>query len=103
MGQLERAIQDYDETVRLDPQCADAYVNRGGAYVILGQPEKAIQDLDEAIGLDPKIANAYALRAFTYTSLGKDIEAQRDVDRAVELGLDRGTLDDLIEELKNQR
>jgi tetratricopeptide (TPR) repeat protein len=31
----ERAIEDYDEAIRLDPQYAQAYYNRGIAYEVL--------------------------------------------------------------------
>ena len=31
-GQDERAIEDWDEAIRLDPQFADAYYSRGVAY-----------------------------------------------------------------------
>ena len=50
-GQYQRAIEDWDEAIRLDPQYADAYYMRGEAYYDLGQYERAIQDYDEAIRL----------------------------------------------------
>ena len=83
----------------MDPQFVQAYVNRGNAYLSLGQDDRAIQEYDDAIRLDPQFAIAYANRARTYTILGKDTEARQDVDRAVELGLDRSTLEGIIEDL----
>ena len=103
MNQFERAIEDYDEAIRLDPQLANAYLGRGVASGALGQYERALQDLDEAIRLDPQNTAAYAGRALVHTLLGKDVEAQQDVDRAVELGLDRSELDSEMEEFKKQR
>ena len=38
-----------DEAIRLDPQLAMAYNNRGGAHKELAQYQQAIEDLDEAI------------------------------------------------------
>ena len=55
MGQYQRAIQDLDEAIRLDPQYAHAYFIRGTAYDRLGQTEQANQDFDEAIRLDPSL------------------------------------------------
>ena len=69
LRQYQRAIQDYDEAIRLNPQDAEAYNNRGFAYFSLGQHQRAIQDLDEAIRLNPQYAMAYLLRALAYTSL----------------------------------
>ena len=100
---MQPAIQEFDEAIRLNPQLAEAYVNRGGTYDNLGQPQRAIQDYDEAIRIDPEFAGAYANRAFAYTGLGKDTEAQQDVERAIALGIDPTFLKQEIEELKKQR
>ena len=36
LGQYERAIKDYDEAIRLNPQDANAYYNRSVAYGLIG-------------------------------------------------------------------
>ena len=43
-GQHDRAIQDYDQAIKLDPSNAIAYYNRGIAYSAKGQLDRAIQD-----------------------------------------------------------
>ena len=48
LGQYERAIEDYSETIRLDPRVADAYYNRGLAYQSLGKSEDAERDFQKA-------------------------------------------------------
>ena len=40
LGQLERALQEYDD-IRLNLLLTLAYLNRGGAYVSLGRYERA--------------------------------------------------------------
>jgi len=102
-GRYEEAIAEYDEVIRLNPQLALAYGNRGGAYSDLGQLQRAIQDYDEAISLNPHYAKAYVNRALAYTHLGDDTKAQQDVGRAVELGWDSVTLKADIEKLKETR
>jgi tetratricopeptide (TPR) repeat protein len=52
-GQLDRAIQDYDQAIMLDPSNAIAHYNRGIAYSAKGQLDPAIRDYDQAIKLDP--------------------------------------------------
>ena len=42
----QRATEDYDKAIQLDPDYAEAYYNRGRTYYILGQYTKA--DADEA-------------------------------------------------------
>ena len=61
MDKLGSAIDDYDEAIRLDPQFASAYYNRGLAYYRLGpfHAERYIQDYNEAVRLDPKYAGSY--------------------------------------------
>ena len=86
-GQHEKAIQDYDEAIRLNPQFADAYYNRGTAYGRdLGQYGKAIKDFDEAIRLNPHDADAYYNRGAAYAKLGQQEQADRDFAKAKELG-----------------
>ena len=48
LGQHERAIQDYDEVIRLDPQYVDAYYNRGLAYRNLGNRVESERDIQKA-------------------------------------------------------
>ena len=103
MGQPQRAIQDYGEAIRLDPQDADAHYLRGIAYDELGQPQRAIQDYDDAIRLDPQDADAYANRALALTLLDIDAEAQQDIDRAIGLGFDRALLMQTIEQARQAR
>jgi len=55
--QLERAIADFDEAVRLDPKYAVAYGNRAIAYKIQGNKAKAITNFEKFITLasDPRL------------------------------------------------
>ena len=47
------------EAIRLDPEYAAAYNDRGGAWYAKQEYDKAIADYNEAIRLDPKYAAAY--------------------------------------------
>ena len=44
-GELELAIADYTKALELEPDYADAYYNRAGAWLRLGEREKAKSDL----------------------------------------------------------
>ena len=50
----DRAIADFDQAIKLDPNCAVAYHDRGLAYRDKGDNDRAIADFDQAIKLDPK-------------------------------------------------
>ena len=58
-GDLERAIDSFDEAIRLYPGYAEAYFNRGIAHGSGGDTLRAIEDLREAIRLEPHLVGAY--------------------------------------------
>ena len=70
-GCHEEVITQFDQAIRLDPQHATAYLNRGVAYYDFGQPKRAIEDFDKAIRLDPQAADAYNDRGNAYLDLGQ--------------------------------
>jgi tetratricopeptide (TPR) repeat protein len=68
--QYDRAIEDFDQAIRLNPNYALAFVNRGGAYSAKGQYDRAIEDFDQAIRLNPNYALAFNSRGHAYFSKG---------------------------------
>ena len=81
----EAAIDAYDKSIRLKPDLAEAYNNRGNAKSDLGRHEEAIADLDEAIRLKPDFTMAYDNRGNAKDSLGRHEEAIADHDEAIRL------------------
>ncbi len=51
-GEPDRALLDFDQTIKLDPKDASAFNNRGNSYRAKGDNDRAIQDYDQAIRLD---------------------------------------------------
>jgi tetratricopeptide (TPR) repeat protein len=84
-GEYDLAIQDYDESIKLDANFAKPFNNRGFAYQAKGDYERAIQDFGAAINIDPKYANAFANRAETYQKTGDYPNALKDFDEAIRL------------------
>jgi tetratricopeptide (TPR) repeat protein len=83
IGDLERALLDYHEAIRLNPLAADAFNNRGNAYKELNQFDRAIQDYDEAIRLNPHYAHAYNNRGVIFLESGQPERAAADFDYAI--------------------
>ena len=79
----ETALRDFDEAIRLAPNIAKIYNNRGTAR--LGTPELALEDFTAAIRIDPNYAVAYTSRGECYQLIGKHDEAIRDFDQAIKL------------------
>jgi tetratricopeptide (TPR) repeat protein len=69
--QYPRAIEDFDQAIRLDPEQSLALSNRcwskalGGAQLL-----PALADCNEALMLKPRHAATIANRAFVYLRLG---------------------------------
>jgi protein O-mannosyl-transferase len=81
LGQNQKAIEDYNEAIRLNPY-DDAYHNRGTAYAKISLYQKAIEDYNEAIRLKPR-ADTYHNRGFIYYKLGQHKRAIEDFSHAI--------------------
>ena len=75
--ETELKIAEYTEAIRLNPQFAHAYYNRGNNYANLEEIDRAIADYTEAIHLNPQYANAYLNRGYSYH------DGKQDYDRAI--------------------
>ena len=89
-GELDRAIADFNEAIRLDPKFALAYNNRGLAYRDKGELDRAIADFTEAIRLDPKFAVAFRNRGRAYLYAGALPKALADLSQSSELDPENG-------------
>jgi len=83
---IDRAIANYDEAIRLDPKYADAYLNRAFAYRGKNDVDRAIPDYNETIRLDPKHPTVYIARGTAYNIKGDFDRAIADYNRAMQLG-----------------
>jgi len=82
-GKYEEAIKHYDEAIRINPQHAVIYNNRGAAKGVLGKHKEAIVDYDEAIRISPQDAKAYYNRGNAKKALDQCSQAIADYDRAI--------------------
>jgi tetratricopeptide (TPR) repeat protein len=82
-GELTRALADFDAAIALQPEFAEALVNRAGALIRLGRFDAAMPDVDTAIRLRPDIAEAFAQRGSLYERRGEYESARADYEAAV--------------------
>lgn len=81
------AIAEFTGAIEVDPTFAEAYYERGLAY--LTGPEdsgRAIDDLTRAIEIEPNMGAAYRRRGIAYFREDDDKHALADLDHAVALG-----------------
>ena len=90
--ELDRAIRDYDEAIRLDPRYAHALNNREIIFLDQGDAARAIADFDRAIREQASYANAFRNRGLARTQQGLYELAVADFDEAFQLNpsTDRG-------------
>jgi len=82
---LDRAIADYSEAIRLDPNYALPFANRGRMYVAKGDRARGIPDFTEAIRLDPKDGHFFSDRGNAYYGTGERDRAIADYNEAIRL------------------
>lgn len=89
--EFDRAITDYSDAIKLDPQYAHAYLNRGHVYASKGDVPHALADLGRSIQLDPQEPVAYANRGIVYRLDKHDDDAAiADLTQAIKLDAKNG-------------
>jgi len=92
---LNRAIADFSETIRLDPKSPFAYGQRGLVYNQKRDYDHAIADLTRFIALNPGrqyLANAYIARAMAYAAKDRFDPEIADLTEAIALRPDYALL-----------
>jgi len=81
--EFERALELYDQAIKLNPSHAEAYYKRGNILKDLGRLHAAIASYDQAILLTPNYAHAYCNRGVIQQSLGLKSEALSSYNLAI--------------------
>jgi tetratricopeptide (TPR) repeat protein len=86
LQQFDRALQDYDASLKRDPNLAIALGERAIVYNQMGDPDHALQSADQAIRLDPIYILAYAARGNALSQKGQFDQAIDALNKSI--GLD---------------
>jgi len=85
-GDVDRAVRDFSEAIRIDPKYADSYLERGQAFFRLGETERAITDYSAALAHDPRHGAALRSRGMAHLYRSETNLALADLSKAIELG-----------------
>lgn len=106
-GWISEAISAYDMALRLKPDYAEVYYNRGTAKTFIGEYEAAITDFDETIHLKSQFVEAHYNRGTAKLALNRREEARSDFQTALKLAGQHGcnnikvNIQQWLEELNN--
>ena len=84
-GHYDKAIEEYNKAIEIDPNDASIYVNRGRAKQENGDYREAIKDYSKAIEVDPKYSTSYSHRGGIKFDLGDKRGAIEDFSKAINL------------------
>jgi S1-C subfamily serine protease/Tfp pilus assembly protein PilF len=84
-GDIDKAQQDCDTALKIDPKCARAFAERAEVWRRKKDLDKALKDAGDAIWLDANLARAYLHRGLARIDLRDWQQAIADLTRAAEL------------------
>ena len=84
--ELKVSLADYDAGLKLRPDLAEAYIDRGNTFISVHRYAEALQDIDKGISLGARqLEVAYYDRAMAREGVGDVAGAYRDYKKALEL------------------
>ncbi len=83
LARFDDALASYDHALKLTPDFADAWFNRGVTLANLKRPEEALASYDKALDLAPGDAAAWANRGTLLLEMDRAEEALESVERSL--------------------
>ena len=85
IGEKEKAIEEFQKAIGINPKMFIAYNNLGTQYLAIGEKEKAIEEFQKAIEINPKYTEGYENICEACVTIGKNEKAIEFCKRASEL------------------
>ena len=84
-NQPDRALENYNKAISLEPGKAQPYNNRGKIYFDRGEMDKALADYNKCIELEPNHINALANRGAAFGTTKQWEKSLEDLNKTLEL------------------
>jgi len=86
LGRIEKASEDFRQSMALDPKLGDPYVNLGSVLIKQKRYDEALESINKGIDLGMSFPHiGYYDRAVAYQLLGRFKEAYYDYKKTLEL------------------
>jgi len=79
----QKALEDYNKSIILNPLDVSTLIGRGNVYGIIGKFDLAIADFSYAIKIDSLSMDAYRNRAITFINIKQYAKALPDINKAI--------------------
>ena len=86
LGELDGALADIQEAIRLNPNSAIYYAEEASVFIRMEKYNEALASIEKALKLEPDFAASYRLQGVCYIRLKKKAEACQSFNKAKELG-----------------
>jgi len=84
-GQIDKAIGEFELSLKLDPKIAPAHFNLGVIDYNKGELDEAVRRFKKAISINPKYAQAYVSLGEVYYRNERNDEATAEFERALKI------------------
>jgi protein O-mannosyl-transferase len=84
-GDIQKALSDYNQAIKINPDYAEPLNNRGVIYKQEGDIQKALSDYNQAIKINPDYADSYYNRGNLYWQQGNLTQALSDYGRVIKI------------------
>jgi tetratricopeptide (TPR) repeat protein len=81
-GNYQKAIECYDQAIKLNPQLKEGLCNKGIALCRLGKYQDAIDAFDQAIDICPNYSKAWRSKGHVLEAMGREDEAKQAFQNA---------------------
>ena len=85
LGDFEKALDDFQKSIEINPQYMPSYYNRAGVFHALGDHEAAIKDYTRALEIKPNDVWSYNNRGLVYSRIGDFEKAIADFNKALDI------------------
>jgi len=85
MSSYQRALKDFANAIKYDPNSDQGYANRGLCYRVLKKYDRALKDFERAIKINPSRADGFFGRAQTYHDMQQYALARIDCEKALNI------------------
>jgi tetratricopeptide (TPR) repeat protein len=84
-GEHEKAIEEFNKALSLNPRDGEAYRFRGFSYYFMGEYDRALSDYKKAAEIDPANFGVYSHRALIYEARGLYDQAIGEYNKVISI------------------